>query len=114
MEHILACLVASVEEITGAYIYTLNREIIFNKMPPEFELNTLRQIGQTLAVNLDLAKVWFDDIIESSLHFVDSNITAKEIQEHSLLIVMFNPSINKQKLHMSLELALESLAEGNE
>lgn len=114
MEHILACLVASVDEISGAYIYTLSREIIFNKMPADFDEATLGQIGQTMTHNLELAKGWFDDIVESSLHFMDSNITAKEIQEQSLLIVMFSPSINKQKLHMSLELALEGLADGNE
>jgi hypothetical protein len=61
--------------------------------------------------NLNLGKSHYPDIAEVSLHFGDSSITAKEMRSDRLLIVMFNPSVNKQKLHMSLELALESLAE---
>jgi len=111
MEHILAFCVESVEEITGAYLYETSGEIIFNRMPPDFTEDNLLQIGQAMSDNLRISKEWFPDIIELSLHFMDSNITAKEIQAQGLLIVMFNPSINKQRLHMSLELALEGLAE---
>ncbi len=111
MEHILGFLVDSVDEITGAFLYNINSKIIFNRMPAEYSADTLHHIGQTMVRNLTIGKEWFPDIVEVSLHFMESNITAKEIHEQGLLVVMFNPSINKQKLHMSLELALEGLAE---
>lgn len=113
MEHILAYLVDSVDEISGAYLYRLGEPISCNHMPDEFDWERLDHIGQQMVRNLSLCKACFDDIVEVSIHYMESNITAKEVQEHGLLIVMFNPSINKMKLHMSLELALESLAEGD-
>ncbi|MBU0682189.1 MAG: hypothetical protein KKD73_12290 [Proteobacteria bacterium] len=111
MERIIDGLVDSVEEIKGVYLYDFNKNILLNRMPEIFSEESLLVLAEKMVRNLNLGKSHYPDIAEVSLHFGDSNITAKEMRSDRLLIVMFNPSVNKQKLHMSLELALESLAE---
>lgn len=111
MERIIDGLVHSVEEISGVYLYDFNKHIILNRMPETFSEGALIVLAEKMVRNLNLGKSRYADIAEVSLHFGDTNITAKEMRSDRLLIVMFNPSVNKQKLHMSLELALESLAD---
>ncbi len=111
MERIIDGLVHSVKEIGGVYLYDFHKNIILNRMPETFSEESLIVLAEKMVRNLNLGKSRYTDIAEVSLHFGDSNITAKEMRSDRLLIVMFNPSVNKQKLHMSLELALESLAE---
>ncbi len=111
MERIIDGLVHSVEEISGVYLYDFHKSILLNRMPDTFSEESLVVLAEKMSRNLHLGKGRYPDISEVSLHFADTNITAKEMRSDRLLIVMFNPSVNKQKLHMSLELALESLAE---
>ncbi|PLX48693.1 MAG: hypothetical protein C0613_09770 [Desulfobulbaceae bacterium] len=111
METIIDSLVHSVEEICGVCLYDFNSQIVFNRMPETFSRESLVLLAEKMVRNLNLGKSRYADIAEISLHFDNVNITAKEIRSDRLLIVMFNPSVNKQKLHMSLERALESLAE---
>lgn len=111
MERIIDGLVHSVEEISGVYLYDFQKHIIFNRMPDTFSDESLIVLAEKMSRNLHLGKGRYSDIDEVSLHYADVNITAKEMRSDRLLIVMFNPSVNKQKLHMSLELALESLVE---
>ena len=111
MERIIDGLVDSVKEITGVYLYDFQKQIILNRMPETFSEEGLVVLAEKMSRNLNLGTGRYSDIAEVSLHYADTNVTAKEMRRDRLLIVMFNPSVNKQKLHMSLELALESLAE---
>lgn len=111
MERIIDGLVHSVEEIIGVYLYDFHKRIVLNRMPETFSEESLIVLAEKMARNLHLGKSRYFDIAEVSLHFGDTNISAKEMRSDRLLIVMFNPSVNKQKLHMSLELALENLGE---
>jgi hypothetical protein len=111
MERIIDGLVHSVEEISGVYLYDFQKNIVLNRMPETFTEAGLIVLAEKMVRNLNLGKSRYDDISEVSLHFANTNITAKEMRSDRLLIVMFNPSVNKQKLHMSLERALENLAE---
>ena len=113
MERIIDGLVQSVKEISGVYLYDFQKNIVLNRMPETFSEESLVVLAEKMSRNLSLGKGRYQDIAEVSLHFADTNITAKEMRSDRLLIVMFNPSVNKQKLHMSLELALESLAEAS-
>ena len=111
MERIIDGLVHSVDEIVGVYLYDFHQHIVLNRMPETYSEESLIALAEKMSRNLHLGKGRYSDIAEVSLHFANSNITAKEMRSDRLLIVMFNPSVNDQKIHMSLELALGSLTD---
>lgn len=106
MENILHEL-ASVQGLTGAYIYQSPGSILQNILPPIFKPARLLSMGKALVKIHSAGALNFPDLSDVVLNFDESIVITRSIAEKTWLIVLGEPDLNVNMVTLSMNLLLD-------
>ncbi len=113
MESILNEL-ASVQGLTGAFIYQSPGTILQNILPPVFKPARLLSMGKALVKIHGAGALNFPDLSDVILNFDESTVITRSIAEKTWLIILGEPDLNVNMATLSMNLLLDDLKTSHE
>lgn len=113
MESILHEL-ATVQGLTGAYIYQSPGTLLQNILPPVFKPARLLNMGKALAKIHGAGALHFPDLSDVVLNFDESTVITRSIAEKTWLIILGEPDLNVNMVSLSVNLLLDDFKDSLE
>jgi hypothetical protein len=96
--------IKSIPGILGGFVYSLNHGVRMNNLPPVFREDNLNKAGSVIDKIYHSTNTASDNITELALYYAESTIMARPIGEHVYLIVVCDPSLNRNLLTMTINM----------
>lgn len=113
MESILQEL-ATVQGLTGAYIYQAPGAILQNILPPIFKPARLLSMGKALVKIHGAGALNFPDLSDVVLNFDESTIVTRSIADKTWLIILGEPDLNVNMVTLSVNLLMDDFKDSLE
>ena len=98
--------------LVGACIYSSRDGLQETNLPGIFKADRLGAVGKQLAKLYSAGRMSFDDLTDVSLHYDESVVVARELQQGLLIFAICDPSFNHNLLTMSFNLLQEEFRNG--
>jgi hypothetical protein len=93
--------------VVGVCIYSSREGLKETNLPGIFKADRLAAVGKNLAKLYITGRMSFDDLTDVSLHYEESVVVARELQQGLLIFAICDPSFNHNLLSMSFNLLQE-------
>lgn len=95
--------------VAGTCVYDSGTGIVVSNLPGFFKPERLATVGTHLTKLFSAGRVSFADLADVSLHYDESVIVARELQENLLLFAICDPTFKHNLLSMSFNLLQEEI-----
>lgn len=94
----------AIPRVLGACLYHKRKGPVESNFPVPFKADKLGDIGRLLMKIRSAGRMNFDDLSDLSLHYDESVLLARELEDNLLVFVLCDPGFNPNLLTMSLNL----------
>ncbi len=102
--------IKAIPGVIGACCYHSRQGLVANSLPTLFKRDRLSEIGRLLAKILAAGRLNFPDLTDLVLHYEETAIVCRPIDQNICLAILCDPGINMNLLGMSLNLAMENVS----
>lgn len=90
--------------VFGCFVYSGERQIAASKMPPIFQNNNIKAIGNLLSRTVQVGNMAKLDFKEIEIKYKESLLIIKALADQALLILICEPSANKSMIAMTIKM----------
>ncbi|HEY5673615.1 MAG TPA: hypothetical protein VIR78_07915 [Malonomonas sp.] len=98
--------------VVGGCIYSSREGLKETNLPGIFKADRLDAVGKHLAKLYSAGRMSFNDLTDVSLHYDESVVVARELQQGLLIFAICDPAFNHNLLSMSFNLLQEEFRNG--
>lgn len=99
----------TIPRVLGACLYHARKGPVESNFPAPFKADKLADIGRLLMKIRSVGRMNFEDLTDLSLHYDESVLLARELEDNLLVFVLCDPGFNPNLLTMSLNLLQQEL-----